>query len=55
MKKRKFNVRKFAEEILQEVNKTNNDYDAIESIEEKLEHIIALTELTIKSHEVNKE
>ena len=55
MKKRKFNVRKFAEEILQEVNKTNNDYDAIESIEEKLEQIIALTELTIKSHEVNKE
>jgi hypothetical protein len=42
MKNRKFNVRKFAEEI-------------VSSVKEKLEQIIALTELTIKTHEINKE
>ena len=50
MKKRTFNVRKFAEEIVSSVNKTNNDYDAVEAVEEKLEQVIALTELTIKTH-----
>ena len=55
MKKRTFNVRKFAEEIVSSVNKTNNDYDAVEAVEEKLEQVIALTELTIKTHEINKE
>lgn len=50
MKKKKFNVRKFAEEIVQEVNNTKNDYDAVEAVEEKLEQVIALTELTIKTH-----
>lgn len=55
MKKRKFNVRKLAEEIVSSVNKTNNDYDAVEAVKEKLEQVIALTELTIKTHETNKE
>lgn len=55
MKKRQFNVRKFAEEIVSSVNETNNDYDAVEAVEEKLEQVIALTELTIKTHEINKE
>lgn len=50
MKKKKFNVRKFAEEIVQEVNNTKNDYDAVEAVKEKLEQVIALTELTIKTH-----
>lgn len=51
MKKRKFNVRKFAEDIVEAVNETANDYDAVEAVEEKLEQVIALTELTIKKHE----
>jgi len=48
-------VRKFAEEIVSSVNATSNNYDAVEAVEEKLEQVIALAELTIKMHEVNKE